>query len=289
MMRTQGTSIKADPLERAFSLIEIMVAVTLLAVITVGLLSMFYHTQKAFRLGAGQVDVLEGGRSTMHLLSQDLQEMYPSHVAQVANFEALPVGNARLDMDLPGGGYRTNLVQDISFISRHGDEWIGITYRVSHNGLGAGTLYRSVISTNPSLPHSTTPLPEWMVVSNLFRDTTNFAVLSPDPTVHDPDFHRIADGIVHLRVRGAYDNRGRLYPEAVPGVYGFTNEVPAYLDLELAILDPKGVSQFEARTNAPATARAYLAGQVHRVHLFTQRVPIRSSRSPFDLFASPQF
>src|SRR5687768_6209067 len=133
MMRTRCPLIKAHALERAFSLIEIMVAVTLLAVITVGLLSMFYHTQKAFRLGAGQVDVLESGRSTLHLLSQDLQEMYPSHVAQVANFEALPIGDARLDMDLPGGNYRTNILQDISFISRRGDEWIGVTYRVNHN------------------------------------------------------------------------------------------------------------------------------------------------------------
>jgi len=272
--------------KRAFSLIEIMVAVTLLAVITVGLLSMFYHTQKAFRLGAGQVDVLEGGRSTMYLLSRDLQEMYPSHISKVVNFEAVPSGNnARLDMDLPGGSYRTNLLQDISFISRRGDEWIGVTYRVAHKNRGAGTLYRSVISVNPSDPAIAPLSAQWIAVSNLFNDivaglpnlTGNAAIES------DTNFHRVADGVVHLRVRGAYDNRGRLYPEAAPGVYGFTDEVPAYLDLELAILDPKGLAQFEARTAVPA-ARSYLAGQVHRVHLFTQRIPIRSSRSPFDLF-----
>lgn len=270
---------------RAFSLIEIMVAVTLLAVITVGLLSMFYHTQKAFRLGAGQVDVLEGGRSTMQLLAQDLQEMSPSHLPGVANFEALPIGNAWLDMDLPGGIYRTNLIQDISFLSRRGKEWVGVTYRVDHDDRGAGTLYRASYSTNPSLPHATMPVRDWMVVSNLFIAITNGATLSTDPAVHDPNFHRIADGIVHLRIRGAYNSRGQLYPEAAPGVYGFTNEVPAYVDLELGILDPKGLAQFDART-ATATARTFLANQAYRVHLFTQRIPVRSHGSSFELFVA---
>src|SRR5436309_8858412 len=43
-----------------FSLLEMMVAVTLLAIIIVGLLSMFYQTQRAFRQGSTQSDVLEG-------------------------------------------------------------------------------------------------------------------------------------------------------------------------------------------------------------------------------------
>jgi prepilin-type N-terminal cleavage/methylation domain-containing protein len=284
-MRTQRTSLRPDAQRRAFSLIEIMVAVTLLAVITVGLLSMFYHTQKAFRLGAGQVDVLEGGRSTMHLLSQDLQEMSPSYLPGVANFEALPIGNARLDMDLPGGLYRTNLIQDISFLSRRGNEFIGVTYRVDHDDRGAGTLYRAIFTTNVFLPHATTPVRDWVVVSNLFRAITNSATLSPDPAVHDPAFHRIADGIVHLRIRGAYNERGQLYREAAPGVYSFTNEVPAYVDLELAMLDPKGVTQFEART-AVNSARSFLADHAYRVHLFTQRIPVRSHGSQFELFVA---
>src|SRR5213593_2982544 len=116
----------------AFSLIEIMVAVTLLAVITVGLLSMFYQTQRAFRLGANQVDILESGRATMQLMGQELQEAYPSHIPDVPNFEAAPFGSARLDMYL-STGLRTNLLQDITFLSRRGDEWIGTTYRVDHN------------------------------------------------------------------------------------------------------------------------------------------------------------
>jgi prepilin-type N-terminal cleavage/methylation domain-containing protein len=272
---------------RGFSLIEIMVAVTLLAVITVGLLSMFYHTQRAFRLGAGQVDTLEAGRTTMQLLSHDLQEMYPSHIPEVLNLQVAPSGNdARLDMDLPGGLERTNLLQDISFLARRGDDWIGVMYRVAHTNRGAGTLYRSIISTNPAIQSVTPYLPEWQIVSNLFAAIT---AATPDPVggnglvESDRRFHRVADGVVHLRVRGAYDDVGRLFPESAPGEYAFTNGVPAYIDIELGILDPKAVAQFEARTSDTA-ARTYVSGQAHRLHLFTQRIHIRAHRSQFDLF-----
>jgi prepilin-type N-terminal cleavage/methylation domain-containing protein len=272
---------------RGFSLIEIMVAVTLLAVIMVGLLAMFYHTQRAFRLGAGQVDTLEAGRTTMQLLSHDLQEMYPSHIPEVLNFQAGPSGPAaRLDMDLPGGFYRTNLLQDISFLARRGEEWIAITYRVAHTNFGAGTLYRSVMSTNPTDQRVTPPLPEWQIISNLFGTIT---AGTPDDRlgnglIEDDDrFHRVADGVVHLRVRGAYDDQGRIFPESSPGVYLFTNGVPGYIDIELGILDPKAVAQFETRTTDTA-ARDYVAGQAHRLHLFTQRIHIRAHRSQFDLF-----
>jgi prepilin-type N-terminal cleavage/methylation domain-containing protein len=276
---------------RGFSLIEIMVAVTLLAVITVGLLAMFYHTQRAFRLGAGQVDTLEAGRTTMQLLSHDLQEMYPSHIPEVLNFQTGPSGNAaRLDMVLPGTGglERTNLLQDISFLARRGDEWIGVTYRVAHINRGAGTLYRAVISTNPAVQdvRFAGRRPEWEVVSNLFNTIitgTPDAAKGNELVETDNRFHRVADGVVHLRVRGAYDEVGRVFAEPASGVYVFTNGVPAYIDVELAILDPKAVAQFQARPNDTA-ARDYVSGQAHRLHLFTQRIHIRAHRSQFDLF-----
>jgi prepilin-type N-terminal cleavage/methylation domain-containing protein len=270
-----------------FSLIEIMVAVTLLAVITVGLLAMFYHTQRAFRLGAGQVDTLEAGRTTMQLLSHDLQEMYPSHLPEMLNFQAAPSGNAaRLDMDLPDGLFRTNLLQDLSFLARRGDEWIAVTYRVAHLNRGAGTLYRSVMSTNPAIQPAGPWTAEWKTVSNLFN-TITFG--TPDPVngnasvEDDPNFHRVADGVVHLRVRGAYDDLGRIIPESSSGVYLFTNGVPAYIDVELGILDPKAVAQFEARPNDTA-ARDYVISHVHQLHIFTQRIHTRAHRSQFELF-----
>src|SRR6266581_6128658 len=68
-----------------FSLIEVMVAVSLLAVIIVGLLAMFYQTQRAFRSGIAQVDVLEGGRATLDLISRELQEMTAASDPTITN------------------------------------------------------------------------------------------------------------------------------------------------------------------------------------------------------------
>src|SRR6266699_2420166 len=64
---------------RGFSLLEMMVAVTLLLIIIAALLAMFYQTQRAFRLSATQVDVLESGRAAMELIGAELPEIAPSY------------------------------------------------------------------------------------------------------------------------------------------------------------------------------------------------------------------
>jgi hypothetical protein len=61
------------------------------------------------------------------------------------------------------------------------------------------------------------------------------------------------------------------------------DRAPAYLELELWVLDPKAVKQWEARPNALA-ARSYLTNQAHRVHVFSQRIPLRTHRQTFDEF-----
>src|SRR5947207_12610645 len=58
-----------SPGSPGFSLIEIMVTVSLLTFIILGLLLMFNQTQRAFRTGMTQTDVLEAGRATMDMLS----------------------------------------------------------------------------------------------------------------------------------------------------------------------------------------------------------------------------
>src|SRR3954452_6174254 len=82
-------AIKADSKTRragGFSLVEVMVAVGLLAFIIVGLLAMFYQTQRAFRSSATQTDVLEAGRASMQIIRQDLQDMHAAGHPFVTNF-----------------------------------------------------------------------------------------------------------------------------------------------------------------------------------------------------------
>jgi type II secretory pathway component PulJ len=69
----------ANRARRAFSLIEILVVVTLLSVIIIGLVAMFSTTQKALLSSTTQVDLLETGRATMDMVGRDLEQMTPSY------------------------------------------------------------------------------------------------------------------------------------------------------------------------------------------------------------------
>ena len=281
---------------QGFSLIEILVAVTLLSVITIGLLAMFYQTQKAFKLGTSQVDVLEGGRAILRMVAMDLQEMYPSRINHVANLATAPVA-PRISMTLPNNRRLTNVLQDVAFLTRRGNDWFATSYRVDQTN-GAGALYRSVISVNIGrllTNANATPITQWQAVSNLWLAATQRAIPSIANATNLP-FDRVADGVVHFRVH-AYDGKGLrivetnypLYARQWNEVYNFTNWVPEYVELELGILDPKGMKQYQAREGStPAAHQAqqeYLTKQGYRTHYFHERVQIRSRREEFDLFA----
>jgi len=269
-------------------------------VITVGLLAMFYHTQRAFRIGTSQVDVLEGGRATLRMVALDLQEMYPSRIDRIVNLQAEPSGTVRIDMPLPNNAIMENLLQDVAFLTRRGNEWTATSYRVAHTN-GAGTLYRCVLSTNLgdflNAPGGSASN-QWAVVSNLFWTATQPANPSiGNATTPYLPFDRIADGVVHFRIH-AYDNKGirlvetnSVYARNWNENYNFTNWVPEYVELELGILDPKAMKQFQAREGTTSAAHQaqqdYLQKQGYRTHFFHQRVQIRSRREEFDLFAGP--
>src|SRR4051794_37113284 len=128
----------------AFSLVEVMVAVGLLAFIIVGLLAMFYQTQRAFRSSATQTDVLEAGRATMQLIRQDLQDMHVAGHPLVTNFLLRVSPGPNLVFPLPPtkvDNLRTERL-DLTFVQKISDEWVGIRYRIDSATNGVGTLRR---------------------------------------------------------------------------------------------------------------------------------------------------
>ena len=277
----------------AFSLIEIMIAVSLLALLIVGLLAMFFQVQRAFRAGTTQADIMEGGRATMSLLVRDLQEMAASQIDlsplyYITNFVVVPGEGVQWRYQvLPNGDHRANLLQELALLSRNGDEWTGISYRLSNSLSGVGTLYRIVEPTNQQ---------------TLFYQQSNALLhlsrVVSEPTYANPAYHRVVDGVVNLTFT-AYDSEGlpfntyfntntynhRFDSTAGPGgVYAFmADALPAYVDIELAVIEPSPLTKFKARWELdldaslvhPWKSTNYLAARIGQTHVFRQRVPIR--------------
>jgi hypothetical protein len=265
----------------AFSLVEVMVAVGLLAVIIVGLLAMFYQTQRAFRVGMTQVDVLEKGRATMELLARTLQECSASIEAPITNFRiTVPPQYSAPMVQWPGGGSPNTIIQDVSFVRRFGDDWIGESYQVSNAPMaGVGTLYRLLFVTNHNGIGPVSETIHNIQISDAAKGNTNFAP--------------VADGIVHFRIM-PLDKEGLRYPIPTNGpsmyvpninTYWFRNNgLPGYFEIELAILEPKSFEQFRARYAVDRQkANAYLESQGGRMHFFKQRIPVRSGPRVFSV------
>jgi type II secretory pathway pseudopilin PulG len=250
--------------EIAFSLVEVMVAVGLLTVIIIALLAMFYQTQRAFRGGLTQIDVLENGRAALQLISREMREMAAAGEPGVTNFNFALVRKSTLDS--PASGFRY-MINDLTFLRRVNDDWIGTVYKVAQPEYGAGILHRfttNVVRTN-------------VVALDRFLGTVVPGV---------GGFNRIVDGVVHFEVF-AYDQSGNLIPQPEPqGGYLFSsNDLPAYIDLELGLLEPKSFEQFRIRAEkSQADGLRYLTNQwvAGRVHLFKDRIAIHNrSFAPF--------
>jgi len=281
----------------AFSLVEILVVVALLSFIVFGLLAMFTQTQRAFRTGMTQSDVLQAGRLATDLIVREIEQTAPADQPGMNFFAGMPYNRATYNRPflqaLPGNPTwtkRTNLLQDVFFVARRNQELVGIGYFVRVNNptngvlslspFGAGTLYR--FETN-ALPLS------GRTVNHMFADFVR---------ARDSEFRatKVVDGVVHFLAR-AFNTNGyrivqnhganiRAYQDEYLGrenliageieIYEFySNAVPAALELELGILEDRAWQQFKAQPTTTAQSN-HLFGLAGRVHVFRQRIPIRN-------------
>jgi len=216
---------KSSVSSAAFSLVEIMVVVGLLSVIIIGLLSMFTQTQRAFRLGMTQVDVLEAGRAATDMIARELEQVAPAYQpvpifysgstfnpARVLDPADLAAPNLYLDVPayspllqpLPGGNYpRMNLVEDVFFMYRQNQDWYAVGYFVRVNGatpgslavspVGVGTLYRFATNVNVTM----NPQYAFPAMFNAF----NVARAAGAPAYGTNGLARVMDGVINFRVR----------------------------------------------------------------------------------------
>jgi hypothetical protein len=279
------------------------------------LYQMFAQTQKAMRGNITQVDVLESGRAAMEMISRELEQIDACGLHQGVNLYAGMIPARRLvqaDVDQTRP-LRTNVLQELFFLSHGNNEWHGLGYRVLGAQDGVGTLFRHNSATNRHrLTH--TNLMSQFVHAIATTNRTTGAIST--------NYHRVADGIIHFRVT-AYDRQGRRLgfetTNATPAlnimrlnqnggarpypfttavhfsdanvilrqdpfddfrretqVYFSSNALPAYLELELGVLEPATLSQYQSLRGTPA-GQDFLRRQASKVHLFRQRIPIRTA------------
>jgi Tfp pilus assembly protein PilV len=273
----------------AFSLIEIMVVVSLLSLIVLALMAVFNSTQRAFRASVTQADVLEGSRAAVDLIAADLHAATPSYGVYFNGAANFVVSNnasysTPLVQTLPGSSSsisRNNLLQQVFVLNHQNTKWWGVGYAVMTNSSdGLYSLYRLQYPPPPGTSDLTN-LFNSSAFQNFFQNPTNGG-------------SHIIDGVVHFVVR-AYDMNGIwvtngyavlptnslkntwFFPVAGSevGFAMFSNNVPAAVDIDLGVLEDQALARAESLPTTPVDRRTpFLQGQAGAVHVFHQRVTI---------------
>jgi len=295
-----------------FSMVELLVAMTLLTLIVFALMAVFSSTQQAFRASVTQTDILEGSRMATQMIVDDLRTMVPSD--QVSNYVKLENGSfyygainfstatnlypySPLIQSLSGGtGQRTNYLQYFFILGRLNQQWTAVGYAV--NSASSSPLY-PLYRYYTNAPITSSPIELYWTFTNMIymAQWTNMS--------------HMMDGVVHMVVRAydmngyqmtntyhyydynrrewiAYQNVDFLPPYMdLPNPIGeanfvfYSNAVPATVELQLGVLEDRtlqraeslGTGQPPSPVNTPAQWQ-YLQGQAGHVHLFRQRVMI---------------
>jgi hypothetical protein len=338
MCRSSHNANAQEPRTAAFTVVELMVAISLMTLIVFALYAMFNQTQKALHANEAQVDSAERGRGVLELVSRELESVRVGFRQDATNlWLRTPLGMTNLvqnDSLVGAQGsntFRLNLFDDVYYLTKNDKAWTGVGYAVlqtSTNAAGRdvvgrplsalGTLYRyETPLTNRDYQFPSSNL--WVgFVTNLPDPKLTLAQLPPAT-----NFSQIAQGIVHFRVL-PYDTKGQLmgynttnidsayrmvrsglgigllkYPRSNIQVLtnanvvlaqasisdtnmtltAFrSNAVPAYLELELGVLEPDALRIYQQMINdqQPAQARAFLEKRIGKVQIFRKRIPVRT-------------
>ncbi len=282
----------------AFTLVEVLVVMTLLSLIVLSLMTVLNSTQTAFRAGITQAGVLESGRAVSDLIKSDLEGMTPSlcssnfiwpdpyNATNNVNFYAAvttfasppsPLFQSLVGVSNPNI-QRTNVLESFFVLSsanvNGSPSWIGTGYVVSTN-LPDGTLY---------------PLYRFYMATNVMaaEPASLYNAFYSIPLTNSPPWSHLMDGVVELRVR-AFDINGmwmnNIYTNALnfktnstmwgeTGFYMFSNTLPASVEVELGVLEDRTLQRAESLPLAAQTN--YLAQHAGQVHIFRQRAWIRN-------------
>jgi len=271
-LKTNQHSARASR-SSGLTILEMLVATTLLVVIVLGLTAMFLQTQKAFRGGHTQTDVMESGRTVVDMMARDFQQMSDAKDANITNFFYGIHGNSGFVQGDVFGNTRTNYLSDIFTLEHINGTWFGVGYAISNvvgGGISSstpivGALYRFVYSTND--------IPTNNPCGIFLNESTTFGYTN---------LYRIVDGVIHMRMRAFDANGAEITNSFVPGVLELpadqpANPLPNSVELELGILEPAIVEQVRALGTNVQAEMDFLTNRMGAVHIFRQQIPVRAA------------
>ncbi len=278
-----------------FSLIELMVAVTVLAMITVALMVVLNQTQRVLRGSTSQVDVLETGRAVLDMIDRELCEFRPvsKYTGEVPTFIVILKGahevrytnrwdvvplqiQEPLTQVLPRiSVLRTNYLNDVFFVTLRNRQWRAIGYKVWGEKGVVGDLYRVEWSWNAA--------PERPIINtNLALYVTSFCYTTPASYAR---YRKIASGVVHFHVRPlvgstltnqpGWQRNVKMQPlpefNACEWLF-YDGIVPPMLEVELGVLEPALYARIEPWDEG--RVREYLNDKPSAVQIFKRVIQI---------------
>jgi len=272
-----------------------MVVVSLLSLIVLALMAVFSTTQRAFRSGVTQTDVLEGGRAAVDLIASDLHGMTPSggtntpsgwSIYGAVNFGVADNLSYSTPLVQPLPGYlvsRTNLLQEVFILNRQNTKWWGVGYAVASNSAdGLFALYRMEYPTTNGIG-TNNPVGIFSAFSSFFSNpptagshlingVVNFSVRAYDPNGYWINAgnagHLAYTNFFQATNATIYSNQG-----GEAGLIMYSNVVPAAVELNLAVVEDRALARAQSFPTF-ASQTNYLSQQAGAVHVFRQRVII---------------
>jgi len=268
---------------RALTVLEMLVSTTCLVFIVIGLTAMFVETQRAFKAGVKQNSMSDAGQTIIDMMASELAQASDAQSPFLTNlyWGWATVNTSYNYQDSPANIYRTNQLQEVFVLVHTNTQWVGVGYAVSNNGgSGAGTLYNYLALTNDPLTNNVL--------------CSNFIYCVYNQTFPASYFHRVADGVVHVKLR-AYDQYGNeslqelgrdfasintsfSYPS--PGYLNPLGVVvppaglPASIQLEVGILEPEAYEQLRALPTNSAAQRNFLGAAGGKIQIYRQNIPV---------------
>jgi hypothetical protein len=266
----------------ALTILEMLVSTAMLSFIVLGLTAVFIQTQRAFKTGIKQSNVTDAGRTVMDMIVGDLRQVSDAQSQTVTNLYWSWADSNQVPQGADGVIIRTNQVDEIFILVHTNTVWTGIGYAVSNYAPGIGTLFRYVVTTNAHVINN-------ILFTNFFNSINgqNFGT----------NWHAVADGVIHLKLRAFDQNGNEPYWESYYGDFSLVNEgngfmnfsypqysnnptaiisntLPNAVELELGILEPEAFAQARVLSVNPQAETNFIFNSATKVDIFRQRITI---------------